>query len=355
MKTKITMLLALLLALVCTAAYAQEYYTLPEIREQAAQGWHETYTDKYGRVRQVDIDIEVFGEEKAPVIKACWDDPYALLFQGEKDPYGEITEEVDKGRGEYVFLYSSVRGMTVDLDQKYGEAYGNDLTPREVYAFIEQCLQERGIDQDYIWERPYTFSLVYGQHKKSGEVLVPPVYYIWLWPQEQGLPIMEHVGSAFQRDIDVPYTAPYLQIWMRDRENYSCAVIDFDVQEVLAEDIPLCAVDKVIEGARKMIEDGHICQVLSLRFGYVVYTDPDYQWKRGETAYDMPAGYLVPSWILECYILNNPKVDKLSEYAGVATLVINAQTGEMLDWFDTSYHGRGDGRYKGFIPWDKVK
>lgn len=236
-----------------------------------------------------------------------------------------------------------------------GEAYGNDLTPREVYAFIEQCLQERGIDQDYIWERPYTFSLVYGQHKKSGEVLVPPVYYIWLWPQEQGLPIMEHAGSAFQRNIDVPYTAPYLQIWMRDRENYSCAVIDFDVQEVLAEDIPLCAVDKAIEGARKMIEDGHICQVLSLRFGYVVYTDPDYQWKRGETAYDMPAGYLVPSWLLECYILNNPKVDKLSEYAGVATLVINAQTGEMLDWFDTSYHGRGDGRYKGFIPWDKVK
>ena len=49
MKTKITILLALLLALVCTAASAQEYYTLPEIREQATQGWHETYTDTYGR------------------------------------------------------------------------------------------------------------------------------------------------------------------------------------------------------------------------------------------------------------------------------------------------------------------
>lgn len=48
-------------------------------------------------------------------------------------------------------------------------------------------------------------------------------------------------------------------------------------------------------------------------------------------------------------------MDKLSKYAGIRELVINAQTGEMLDWFDTSYHGRGDGRYKGFIPWDKVK
>ena len=354
MKTRITLLLALLLALFCTAASAQEYYTLPEIREQAAQGWHETYTDKYGRVRQVDIDIEVFGEEKAPVIKACWGDPDDILFGSEKDPYGEITEEVDKGRGEYVFLYSSERGMTVDLDQKYGEAYGNDLTLREVYAFIEQCLQERGIDQDYIWERPYTFSLVYCQHKKSGEVLIPPVYYVRLWAQEQGLPIMGHVGFSFQRNINAPFDSPRLGIWIRDQEKYTCAVADFDVQEILAEDIPLCAVDKVIEGARKMIEDGHICQVLSLRFGYVVYTDPDYQRKRGVTAYDMPAGYLVPSWILECYMLNNPKVDKLSEYAGITTLVINAQTGEMLDWFDRSLDGRGDGRYKGFISWEDI-
>lgn len=355
MKKRFAILLALLLMLVCAAASAQEYYTLPEIREQAETGWHETYTDKYGRTRQVDIDIEVFGEERAPVLRACWGDPAELRFQGEKDPYGEIIEEVDKGRGEKVYLYSSVRGMTVDLDQKYGEAYGNDLTPREVYAFIEECMQAQGVDQDYIWERPYTFSLVYGQHKKSGEVLVPPVYYIWLWPEEQGLPIMGHVGYSFQRNLNVPIEYPRLMIWMRNLENHYCFVNDLDVQEVLAEDIPLCSVDKVIEGARKMIEDGHICQVLSLRFGYVVYTDQDYQWKRGETALDMPAGYLVPSWILECYMLNDPKVDKLSEYAGIRELVINAQTGEMLDWFDTSYHGRGDGRYKGFISWDDVQ
>ena len=105
-----------------------------------------------------------------------------------------------------------------------------------------------------------------------------------------------------------------------------------------------------------MIEEGYIHQVISLRFGYVVYSDPNDEWGKQRSLYDMDTiWYLVPSWVIECYILNNPKVDKLSEYTGVATLVINAQTGEMLDWFDTSYHGRGDGRYKGFIPWDKVK
>lgn len=122
MKKLICMGFCLLAMLLPLCVVAQEYYTLPEIREQAAQGWHETYTDKYGRVRQVDIDIEVFGEERAPVIKACWGDPDELRFQGEKDPYGEIIEEVDRGRGEKIFLYSGVRGMTVDLDQKYGEA-----------------------------------------------------------------------------------------------------------------------------------------------------------------------------------------------------------------------------------------
>ena len=59
-------LLALLFPL-CVAA--QEYYTLPEIREQAAQGWHETVTDRYGRETTVDVDVQVFGEENAPVVR----------------------------------------------------------------------------------------------------------------------------------------------------------------------------------------------------------------------------------------------------------------------------------------------
>ena len=63
---------ALLLALTPNFAAAQEYYTLPEIREQAKDGWHETYTDKYGRETVVDIDVEVYGEETAPVLKVGW-------------------------------------------------------------------------------------------------------------------------------------------------------------------------------------------------------------------------------------------------------------------------------------------
>lgn len=69
MKMKWTMLLTIIMLCACAMASAQEYYTLPEIREQAAAGWHETYIDKYDRETTVDIDVQVFGEEVAPVVK----------------------------------------------------------------------------------------------------------------------------------------------------------------------------------------------------------------------------------------------------------------------------------------------
>ena len=131
---------------------------------------------------------------------------------------------------------------------------------------------------------------------------------------------------------------------------------NWDVKEVIAEDIPLCSVDKVIEGAREMIEEGYIHQVISLRFGYVVYSDPNDEWGKQRSLYDMDTiWYLVPSWVMECYILENPKVDKLGKHPNIWEMTINAQTGEMINHFDKSLYGRGDGRYKGFIPWDKVK
>ena len=358
MKTRITLLLALLLALFCTAASAQEYYTLPEIREQAAKGWHETYTDKYGRTRSVDIDIDVFGDETAPILRACWGDPSKKRFWGGDEEWGpleDVSVAVNKREGVEIYLYEDVSGMKVDFDRKYAEAYGNDLTLREAYTILEERLLEQDIDQEYLFEQPCRFNLLYCQNKKTGEMLVPPTYYLWLWPVEYSLPVLSHVASSFRRDIYGPFDSPKLYYNINNHNSYYCSTSDIEIQEILADDIPLCSVEKVTEGARNMIEEGYIYQVLSLRFGFVIYTDPDYVWNYGETVYDIPTHYFVPSWVMECYILDDPKSNKLREHPGIRELVINAQTGEMLNWFDKSLHGRGDGRYKGFIPWDKVK
>ena len=353
MKTRITMLLALMLALVCTAASAQEYYTLPEIREQAAAGWHETYTDKYGRDLQVDVDIDVFGEEMAPIIRACWGDPQTFTFP-DHSPRWAIIEAREKHGGESIYPYS-IRGKQVDLNYQYAEEYENDLTIGEVYSFLKELLQEQGITQEYIWEKPEEFSVLYSRHKKNGSVLVPGCYCMLLWPQEYGLPILAHVGESFKRSIDGPIPSVGVSIDMSDRNVYAGGGADFDVAEVLEEDIPLCSVSKAIEGAREMIEAGYIQQVLSLRFGYVIYSDPNDEWGKQRSSYDTDTWYLVPSWVMECYIRDNPKVDKLREYPRIWEMTINAQTGEMMDHFDKSWYGRGDGRYKGFVSWDDVQ
>ena len=354
MKKYAAMLAALMFILLSATGLAQEYYTLPEIREQAAEGWHETYTDKYGRTREVDIDIEVFGEETAPVIKACWGEPQEYDFE-ENEPLAEIKEARIRRNGVSTYLYNGVWGMKVDLDRKYAEDYGNDLTLREAYDFLEELLREQGVDQEYSWEQPYVFSILYSAHKDTGEVLVPALYSVLLWQMEFGLPILTHVGDSFRSGISGPVISPSLGFNMSNRHSYVGDGNDLDVEEILAEDIPLCSVDKVIEGARKMIEDGYIQQVHALRFGYVIYSNPDEEWGKQRAGFDMDTWYLVPSWVMYCYILEDPKVDQLPEYPQPWAVTINAQTGEMMNYFDTSLYGGGDARYKGFISWDDVK
>jgi len=352
-----------LAALLCAAAFAlpggamaQDYYTLPEIREQAAQGWHETYTDKYGRTRQVDVDIEVFGEENAPVVKACWSDPQRCEFVGpEGDTRDPIIEARVKGKGVSIEPYELVRGMRLDLNREYAAEYGNDMTMGEVYDFFDGLLKEQGIDQEYVRERPYRFSILYSARKDTGEILIPALYSVELWQKVFGLPILTNVAWSYRWHVNGPVITPSLFFDMRSPTAYLGATTLFDVDEVLAEDIPLCSVDKVIEGARGLIEDGYVHEVLSLRFGYVVYGDPDEAWGTQKSGYDMNTWYLVPSWVMECYTLEDPEVDKLPEYPSIWEITINAQTGEMADYLDTSFLGRGDPRYKGFIPWDDVK
>ena len=102
--------------------------------------------------------------------------------------------------------------------------------------------------------------------------------------------------------------------------------------------------------------------------GYSVYNDPNFP-KGQRSVYDADCYYLVPSWVLECIYINDPKESYSYDEEQIendsnsterttdkfVTLTINAQTGEVTNPMDTSKNGWGDADYKGFIPWDKVK
>ena len=354
MKKRFTILLAMLLMLICAAASAQEYYTLPELREQASAGWHETYTDKYGRETTVGIDVQVFGEDKAPVLKVGWHD-YTEYIASAGDVRATLKAAKKRG-GTSTYVYDSIHGMKIDMDEKYGEEYGNDLTLREVYAIFDDVLSEKGISSaEFLYEQPEKFSLVCSINQKTGIVIDPAFYSLRLWSTKYGLPILTHVSDS-HKESGYPWYVPSLTMELRSQDEYSICDRSFKTQEILAEDIPLCSLNTVIHGIEVMIEKGYIQDVFSMRFGYAVYNDPTISSDKPVSAYDAQCYYLVPSWVIECGISDSPKKDYEDYHESmIRTITINAQTGKMIDYFDTSKTGYGDADYKGFISWDGVQ
>ena len=189
MKKQFAALLAAF-SLLPTLALAQDYYTLPEIREQAKDGWHETYTDKYGRETVVDIDVEVYGEETAPVLKVGWG-KYGKFtddnaFKLEKNHPVDRLMEAKKRGGKSTYIYEWVKNMKVNLNEPYGENYENDLSLQEVYQFAAEKLKEHGMPvYDYLYEMPEKFSVVYSINPRTNNVLVPAFYEVLLYMKKE--------------------------------------------------------------------------------------------------------------------------------------------------------------------------
>lgn len=364
-------LLALLLPL---CADAQEYYTLPEIREQAAQGWHETYTDKYGRETEVNIDVQVFGEDAAPVVKIK---PSRLVIDSERLEEGAAftdktvyrnnpADDVFGARsGQVTMIVYHSLGDPIDMDKIYGEEYGAPLTMRQLKERASEVVAAQGISLDnFLFDQPKEFSVRCKMKAKTQEVIAPAAYLVHFWQTMYGLPIFESINRAYERP-SWPEFAPQLQITMRNDDEYSITLWAVEETELLAQDVPLCSFEKIRSGIEEKIESGHIQKLYSVRLGYVVYNDTNYP-KDMRSIFDADCYYLVPTWMVECIYLDKPKQtwsysgkhsDELNDNEkngkNYRVMMINAQTGEVFDRYGN--RGGSDACYKGFIPWDKVK
>lgn len=350
MKKRFAILLALLLTLICAVASAQEYYTLPELREQASTGWHETYTDKYGREVVVDIDTPVFGFDKAPVLKIVLEERYK---DTDNSPLLDAQNIRKKRNGQRMYA-CELYGKEVDLDRAYAESYGSNMTLREVYDVLTTFLEEREVDSEaFLYDLPKALRVQYTADKKGKEVLSPPVYSLMLWQTLYGLPVITHAMMGFETQ-GTPMYLPQLVFDYLNTEKYGLGIYIFREEEIMEEDIPVCSFDQVIDSLEDQIEKGYIQKVVSLRFGYAVYNNPLPANKTPRSAYDAECYYAVPSWIVECVFSPSPKKD-LRDSDTTKLITINAQTGKWLDPFDKSKKGRGNADYQGFIPWSKVK
>ena len=220
------------LSLLPTLALAQEYYTLPEIREQAKDGWHETYTDRYGREIQVDIDADVFGEQTAPLIKAGFPQ-YDIYDVVQNCPYDTVSNVKRKG-GKRTHIYRSY-GTEVDLDKPYGADYGNDLTLNEMYSFVKRLLTEQGIPCDiFLYERPRFFDVLCNIQQSTGEVKATAFYLVRLYEQFYGIPVLTRKIASFNTKRGWPDYEPNISFQMRNENEYTAMVNVLEEQEIIA-------------------------------------------------------------------------------------------------------------------------
>ena len=323
--------------------FAQKYYSLPEIKEQAKEGWHETYTDKYGREIQVDIDADVFGEQTAPLIKAGFPQ-YDIYDVVQNCPYDTVSNVKRKG-GKRTHIYRSY-GTEVDLDKPYGADYGNDLTLNEMYSFVKRILTDHGIPCDiFLYERPRFFDVLCNIQQSTGEVKATAFYLVRLYEQFYGIPVLTRKIASFNTKRGWPDYEPNISFQMRNENEFTAMVNVLEEQEIIAEDIPLCSIEQIINSIEKEIKDGYIQSVYSLQFGYVVYSDPNISdWTKSELEDEI--FYLVPSWVAQCIFSENPKI--WNSDADEEVMKSNED-------FDTRKKGGGDGAYKDVILWSDIK
>ena len=253
------------------------------------------------------------------------------------------------------------------------------MTVGEADEFTRAYLEKHGLNPDeFHYEYPKEFYAICSISQSKKTPVTPGFYLMDLTQKFYDMPVLTHAMYSFE-NMGWPYYTPCFHIQIRNENEYDFCIEAMKEVEKLAEDIPLCSFEKVIETIETQIEAGKIQQVFSLQFGYTLYNKPGLKLPRG-TSWNEADYYAVPSWVVKCVYLPNGKknmsdevnallkkwgkdmteedaVDQLTNF-----ITINAQTGEMLDPMDTSREktnnspkGTGDADYKGFISWDKVR
>ena len=252
--------LVMLCAVSCSA-FAQ-YHTLTELRAQAAEGWHETYTDKYGRTTKVDIDVEVFGDDVAPVITVK---PSKMtidlnlleedtVVQGRTLYRSNPADDIFGAKsGQVTMTVHHTYGEKIDMDMVYGQEFGAPLTMRGLELRAKEILAPQGISLDsFLFDQPKEFSVRCKMKRATQEVIAPAAYLAHFWQTIYGMPVFEHINRTYIKQ-DWPEFAPQVQISMRSEEEYSITLWNVEETEILAQDIPLASFETVRRSAEEKI------------------------------------------------------------------------------------------------------
>lgn len=275
--------LAIVLLWVSLPALAASHYTIMEVRDQAAIGWHQSYK-AYGREIMVDVDAEVPDVSAAPILK-CFFPAFTPSFPGDDPLYVDMRQPwTMDDLGYFSVLHgenqSGATGWAIVDGQQitakpyhiYYEGFepdgvyppGNDITFAEIAATLTQALANIGLDPDIIDPyRPESMNThaYYGQTKSkflsSGWGALQ--YNIRL----RGIPALGALADAYPADGGV---YGHIGFSLRSTAFYNFGGWLFEESGALADDVPLAGFEPAIRAFEKEIEAGRLCQVFALRY-----------------------------------------------------------------------------------------
>lgn len=356
MKKLLSLLTAavLILGASCTAKAGtadEKRYTIQDILKQAASGWHQTY-QAYGRTVAADIPIQVPDAAAFPALIA---EPMPALgsipitdFRGynlENSKFfneagffrwdsiaGEIkTESARKNRKDTskVTEIPPVIRFFNQLEWDTAYALNSPSTVRDADTLMKSTW-EKYFPSEKVDLMPH-WANVYGDPQAPLMVYFDQVM--------RGIPVLGYSMNSFSRYSvtlkqenrgyvgGIAIIQDLSDIGLEDM-SYSTQYSLLREQREMEPDLPLCGLDRVIGTYEKLIGEGKLRTVQSLRLGYVVW------YNKGD-----PESYtLLPAWVLEGELFRNADEERLrplTKYSGTpgeyGPILVNAQTGGLID------------------------
>lgn len=378
--------LAMFMLIMLSAACAEEWCSITEIRAQAPARWTQTYETKW-RTITIDAEIRVPDVDKVPVV---------LIEGGAVEPTfpaAEIGWDAFRFDGAYQLVVrmdcpsypKKLNGVRLGTSYAAGNWYSgfapenqyvplDDITFGEIVERVRAAISALGYDpDDYLIADPVRLWAQHiGEYGKKNDVL-PGYIFIDFLTRVEGIPVMSHVQESVRGDTGTALGDSEFWQDVHSGVTYhgylgylsSIRLHPMRIYQTLAEDIPLLSFDAVIAVIEDEINAGHIRKIYEIELGYVLYNEPgkfltSKPGKARSAEYHAARYYARPMWQVNC-LYKDSATDKLRSKPSDSDderntldyyqLLIDAQTGEVVR--RTNEQDRC--AYKGFISWEDVQ
>jgi len=384
MKKLIFVLMVMLMML--SAASAEDWCSIADIREQIPVRWTQTYETKW-RTINIDAEINIPQVDKVPVVQiegGAVEPPFAASEIGWDSFRFDGAYQLVLRR-DYPSYPKKLNGVRLGTSYAQGNWYSgfapenqyvplDDITFGEIVDRVKSTIGMLGYDPDaFMIDEPVRLWAQHiGEYGKKNDVL-PGYIIIDFLTKVEGIPVMSHVQETVRGDTstslgdsefweDVHSGVTY-HGYLGDLSNIRLKPLK--IVQTIADDIPLLSFDTIIAAIEDEINAGHIRKIYEIEFGYVLYNEPgrfltSKPGKERRAEFHTARYYLRPMWLVNC-LYKDTATDKLRSKPSDSDderntldyyqLLIDAQTGEVVK----RSNAQDRCEYKGFISWEDVE